>query len=56
MGHAPMEKPRSHPSNIPHAEVSEEEKEKDRSALRNYPALLQMAGLELQRSPSGPTS
>ena len=45
-----------HPSIIPIAELSEEEKEKDRSAVRNYPALLQSAGLELQRSPSGPTS
>lgn len=45
-----------HPSIIPYAELSEEEKEQDRSTVRNYPALLHWAGLELQRSPAGPTS
>lgn len=45
-----------HPSIIPYAELSEEEREKDRSAVRNYPALLQKAGLKLQRSPAELTS
>ncbi|HRX53275.1 MAG TPA: RyR domain-containing protein [Verrucomicrobiales bacterium] len=45
-----------HPSIIPYAELSEEEREKDRSAVRNYPALLQRAGLKLQRSPAELTS
>lgn len=42
-----------HPSIIPYEELSEEEKEKDRSAVRNYPALLYGAGLGLQRRPAG---
>ena len=56
MGHAAMIPPRAPPSNIPYAEVSKEEKEKDRTAMLKYPDLLQSAGLELQRSPAGPTS
>lgn len=34
-----------HPSIIPYADLSEVEKEKDRSAVRNYPAMVRRAGM-----------
>lgn len=38
-----------HPSILPYAEMSEAEKEKDRSAVRNYPAMVRRAGLRIER-------
>ena len=40
---------RVHPSIIPYAELSEVEKEKDRSAVRNYPAMVRRAGMGVGR-------
>lgn len=37
-----------HPSIIPYADLSEVEKEKDRSAVRNYPAMVRRAGMCLR--------
>ncbi len=34
-----------HPSITPYEDLSEEEKEKDRSAVRNYPEMVRLAGL-----------
>ncbi|MCB1085761.1 MAG: hypothetical protein KDM63_01845 [Verrucomicrobiae bacterium] len=34
-----------HPSIVPYAELTEVEKEKDRSAVRNYPAMVRRAGM-----------
>jgi len=39
-----------HPSIIPYADLSEVEKEKDRSAVRNYPAMVRRAGMGLKQS------
>ena len=38
-----------HPSIVPFAELSEVEKEKDRSAVRNYPAMVRRAGMGVGR-------
>jgi len=38
-----------HPSIIPYEELSEVEKEKDRSAVRNYPAMVRRAGMGVER-------
>ena len=38
-----------HPSLIPYADLSEVEKEKDRSAVRNYPAIVWRAGMRVAR-------
>ncbi|MBL9151867.1 MAG: hypothetical protein JNK37_05265 [Verrucomicrobiales bacterium] len=38
-----------HPSIIPYADLSEVEKEKDRSAVRNYPAMVRRAGMGVGR-------
>ncbi len=40
-----------HPSLVPYASLSDEEKEKDRSAVRNYPAILARAGMGACRRP-----
>jgi len=36
-----------HPSIIPYENLSEEEKEKDRSAVRNYPEMVRRAGMKI---------
>jgi hypothetical protein len=40
---------KTHPSLVPYAELSEEEREKDRDAVREVPAILGAAGFELRR-------
>ncbi len=41
---------RLHPSLVPYEDLSEVEKEKDRSAVRNYPAVVRRAGLGIRFS------
>lgn len=38
---------RMHPSLVPYTDLPESEKEKDRSAVRNYPAIVRRAGMEI---------
>ena len=38
---------KTHPSMIPYEDLSEEEKEKDRSAVRNYPEMVRQAGMAI---------
>jgi len=48
---------KTHPSLVPWSDLSEGEKEKDRSATRAIPRLLALAGLQIYRVPAaGPTS
>lgn len=43
---------KTHPSIITYDDLSEEEKEKDRSAVRNYPEMVRRAGLAIVKEPS----
>lgn len=40
-----------HPSLVPYTDLSEVEKEKDRSAVRNYPAMVRRAGMKIGFTP-----
>jgi hypothetical protein len=44
---------RLHPSLVPWAELSEDERDKDREPVRALPRMLALVGFELQRAPAG---